>query len=319
MRGMKNLLFIFSFVLSFGCAAQNTDESRTLAIEGLKLVEIGNFEDGIRLLKKARNKAPEIYDYSLELGRAYMLSGKYRMAEKYFYPLQFHANAQADVFILLAECYSEINDAKNNPDPLHKKELNVLRIGIEKLPHSGLLYLELAKKKLQAGEPLKALAVLDEGINNAPNFAENYFWASKIYDLSGDTEKAWLHTELFYNMSDDTEMLRTAALTIRETTSRLIKTKPVWMGSCTSTKMQLTDWKEQRSCLSKLAKNTQSGLFSALANRLEQIEELGFMEPYVASIYLKQEKEQFLVWLASHGKQFDAYRQWRDWNPLNIR
>lgn len=316
---MKSLPFIFLFVLSFGCVAQNTEESRSLAIEGLKLVEDGSFEDGIKLLKKARNKAPEVYDYSLELGRAYMLNGKYRLAEKYFYPLQFHANAQADVFILLAKCYSEINDAKSNPDPLRKKELNVLRLGIEKLPHTGLLYLELAKRKLQSDEPLKALAVLDEGIKNAPNFAENYFWASKIYHLSGDKEKAWIHAELFYNMSDDAEMLRTAALTIRETTIGLTKTKPVWMGSCISTETQLNDWKEQRSCLSKLASDTPSELFSALANRLKQIEEIGFMEPYVASIYLKQDKEQFLVWLAGNGKPFETYRQWREWNPLNMQ
>lgn len=310
---MMKAVFLMLFLLSCSASIAQNNDAYSLGIQGLQLVEDGSFEEGIKLLKKARNMEPGSYDYPFEIGRAYFLSGKHRMAEKYFYPLQFHTNAQADVFVMLAQCYRELNEQRKCPDPQREKELNAIRLGIQTLPDAGVLYLELAQRNLELDEPLRALSALEKGIDQAPDFEENYFWASKVYLLSNELEKAWLNAEIFYNMTDNIEMGRTAAQTIRSATAELFRSSS---NPCHVDGSEVSAWVSHRQCIMQ-PDSTSGTLAQSLKKRLRQIGKLGLLEPYIASIYL-EDRSEFLNWLALNGKQFEQYRQWRNWNPLTI-
>jgi len=307
-----------------------TNGAYTLGVEGIKEVDAGNYNEGIKLLKQARNLEPQEYDYTFEIGKAYLLSGNPKMAEKFLYPLQYHEHVQADLYIVLANCYSELEELKKNPNPERKKELDALRYGIQKFPETGILYLELGKRKIEMETPIEALATFESGIVNAPNFADNYFWAAKLMKATGNNLWAWIYAETFFNLSENEEMKRTAALLINDATQTVFSenwnAEPEKMdqdlrflltSKCVSSEIGWKLFRYKRKCLMKEWGETDYPI-SVVIERMIELESKGLLEPYLATIYLESDKEKFLPWLTEHPKEFDAYRKWRFWNPISI-
>lgn len=326
---LKQLGIFFFVLLSFQVLFAQEDAYR-LGVEGVKAVDAGNYDEGIKLLKKARNIAPEDYDYTFEIGKAYYKSGNPKMAEKFLYPLQYHVNVQPDLYVLLAKCYYDLNEKKKNPDQSRKKELDALRYGIQKFPNSGLLYTELGRRKLEEDEPDKALAVFETGIAKDPNHAENYFWAAKILSVSRNYLWTWIYAELFLNLSDNVEMNRTAALLIQESTAKVFSEKwnaePEKMdqelrfllkNTCKSEADFWTDQLAKRRCLIEHWPDAEFPIVP-LTKRMQQLEEKGWLEAYLATIYLESDKEVMLQWLSTNAAEFETYRKWRYWNAMQI-
>ena len=208
MRSWIFMVFILLANVTFG---QSVNDAYSLGVQGIQKVDEGNYDEGIALLKKARNLEPQDYDYAFEIGKAYMLKQDFQKAEKHLFPLQYHVNAQADLYLLLSTCYGYLEQMKKAPDPQRKKELDALRYGIQKLPEAGILYLELAKRNLELERSVEALATLENGIRNAPVFAENYYWAAKLMKASSGHFWAWIYAEACFNMTDDVELQRSSA------------------------------------------------------------------------------------------------------------
>lgn len=312
-------------------AFAQTNDAYTLGVEGIKEVDAGNYNEGIKLLKQARNLAPQEYDYTIEIGKAYFLSGNPKMAEKFLYPLQYHENVQPDLYLVLANCYKELEELKKNPNPERKKELDALRYGIQKFPETGILYLELGKRKIEMETPIEALATFESGIMNAPNFADNYFWAAKLMKATGNNLWAWIYAETFFNLSESEEMKRTAALLINDATEVIFSENwnadPEKMdqdlrfmlaSKCKNSEVGWNKILNKRACLMKEWRETDYAI-SVIIDRMYELESKGFLESYLATIYLESDKERFLPWLADeHAKGFDAYRKWRYWNPVSF-
>lgn len=326
---LKQLGIFLCLILSFQVLVAQ-DEAYRLGVEGVQAVDAGNFEEGIKLLKKARNIAPEEYDYTFEIGKAYYKSGNPKLAEKFLYPLQYHVNVQPDLYVLMALCYFELNEKKKNPDQTRKKELDALRYGIQKFPTSGLLYTELGRRKLEEDEPDKALAVFETGIAKAPNHAENYFWAAKILSVSRNHLWTWIYAEVFFNLSDKVEMNRTAALLIKESTSKIFSVKwnaePEKMeqelrylleNTCKSDADFWSNQLSKRKCLIENWAETEFPMRS-LVKRMWQLDDKGWLEAYLATIYLESDKEAMLLWLSTNAAEFETYRKWRYWNAMHI-
>lgn len=324
------LSFFFLLIFSIQICAQTKPDAYSLGVDGVKEVESGNFKEGLKLLKQARKLEPEQYDYAFEIGRAYYLSGDAKMAEKHLYPLQYHVNVQPDLYVLLAKCYHELNENRKTPNEERKKELDALRYGIQKLPQAGQLYLELGSRKLQTEEPIKALAVFENGIINAPNFAENYFWAAKLLKATGNHLWSWIYAEVFFNLTEDQEMKRSAALLISQTTEKVFaenwKAEPEKMDQelrfFLESKCQIENsgWQrylDKRKCLLSEWSDTEFPI-SPLIDRMELLQSKGFLEPYLATIYLESDKNAFLPWLAEHAAEYDAYIKWWFWNPISL-
>lgn len=326
------ILFLFALLPFLSLAQTADDQAFQLGMEGIQLVDKGDYKEGIRLLKQARNLKPHDYDFAFEIGKAYAKSGDFKSAEKYLYPLQYHANVQADLYKLLADCYREMNDTKKTSDEERKKELDALRYGIQKLPQAGDLYLELGKRNLEMEKPNAALATFELGIESAPNFAENYFWASKLMKAADNHLWAWLYAETCYDMTDDPELSRTAALVISESLSALVKNgweqkiagsdnllQELKQASCGSTASADGLQRELavRRCLLPALSNGNNAA-KPLFERLNQLEQSGKLDAFVASIYEIVDKKVFLEWLAGNAQNYEAYSKWRYWNPIKL-
>ena len=322
------LIFLLSFSTISGFCQDS--EAYKLGVEGVLAIDQGNTKVGIKLLKMAWSKEPSSYDYPFEIGRAYLTSGDAKKAEKHFYPLQYHQNVQADLYLHLAQAYQQLEEQKNNPNPECKRELDALRYGIQKLPDAGELYLQLAKRKIELEEPVEALVVLESGIENAPNYAPNYFWAAKLMKAAGNHLWSWIYAELFLNMTDDVEMSRTAALLSSSSSQKVLSNnwnaEPEKMdqdlqflvsNSCKLSGSAFEQIIEQRNCISTLWGNTYYPI-RVLLDRLQTIEQQGLLQAYYATIYLEQNKDKFLPWLAEGGKAYERYKKWRYYNPMFV-
>ena len=321
---------MLGFLSSF---SQSSDkDAYALGVEGILKVDSGNYKEGIKLLKQARNLEPQDYDYSFEIGKAYLKSGEPKKAEKYFYQLQYHTNVQPDLYILLSHCYNELEQLKKVPNPENKRTMDALRYGIQKLPNDGALYLELAKRNLELERPIEALSVLESGIKNDPNFAENYFWAAKLMAASGNNLWAWFYAEIFYNMTDVLELKRSAALIIAKTSAKVLakgwKADPekldqdlafVLSEKCNeqSSKNFENQFLKRRCVLSNWECRSYS--ISPLFDHMEFLDSKGWFEAYIWSILQESNKEEFLKWIPDNAHKFDEYRKWRFWNTMTLK
>lgn len=320
--------FLFQFVVA---QTKGGDDAYAIGVEGIQLIDKGEFESGIKLLKKARSLEPKDYDYAFEIGKAYLKSGNPKKAEKYLFDLQYHINAQADLYITLSTCYFELEELKSTPDSNRKKELDALRYGIQKLPSEGILYLELGRKKLEMEQAIEALAVFETGIQKAPNFAENYFWAAKLMEALGKDLWAWFYAEICFNMTDDNDLLRSSAILISNS-SKVVLVKN-WQAdpekldqdfkftlssNCDTTTNEFNLGLEKRTCILENWKYD-GFTISPLFNRMKQLDEKGFLPAYLATILQENNKEKFLQWLSQNPRIFEEYRTWRYWNPILLR
>ena len=327
---MRYLILIYFLAIPFWAFSQNEKDAYALGVDGIKLVDQGNYEEGIKLLKQARNLEPSDYDFAFEIGKAYAASGNAKKAEKYLYPLQYHVNVQSDLYILLADCYKELEDIKKNPSQDRKRELDALRYGIQKLPSDGALYLELGKRKLEMEQPIEALAVFENGILSAPNFSENYYWAAKLLKASGNDLWAWIYAELCFNMTEDVELIRSSALVSTEGLKAMVSGK--WNADHEKLDQDFY-YMMKENCLGSLDGfaalvnprkcvlsnwNHEGRTVKPLFDRLVLLNERNWLEAYAASMLQETDRTAFLTWLVENGKPFEEYRTWRFWNPLQL-
>lgn len=323
---------ILGFLLVSTSASSQTDhDAYAIGVDGVKLVDEGNFDQGIKLLKQAHFLQPSDYDFAFELGKAYLKSGDSKKAEKQLFPLQYHVNVQADLYLLLANCYAILEQDKKTPDETRKKELDALRYGIQKLPSEGILYLELAKRNVELEKSIEALATFESGIRNAPNFAENYYWAAKLMKASSNHFWSWIYAETCFNMTDDVELQRSSARMIEQSLAAI--SEPKWNPE--PNKME-TDLKFVVG--SKCSKPSDASIehlsafriclftnwdvsaysFAPLSVRMKQLNDKRWIESYVASQKQETDKPAFLNWLVAHPKEFEAFGNWRYWNQMQV-
>lgn len=323
---------LLSMLFSTTVWSQTNVDAYALGVDGVKLVDEGRYDEGIKLLKQAHFLAPSDYDFSFELGKAYLQSGDAKKAEKQLFQLQYHVNVQADLYVLLANCYARLEELKKTPDESRKKELDALRYGIQKLPSQGILYLELGRRNVEMERSVEALATLESGIRYAPNFAENYYWAAKLMNASSDQFWAWIYAETCFNMTDDIELQRSSARIIDQSLKNISEGRWKPEPNKMETELQflvsskcpepvdqsVNQLALFRNCL--LANwNTSSYSFNPLFTRLKQLQESGWLESYLASQKQETDKPSFLTWLVDHTKEFETYSSWRYWNPMQLK
>lgn len=325
-------LLLLLLVLPIGLLAQAPKEDAyQLGVEGIQKVDEGDYALGIALLKKARNLQPHDYDYTLEIAKAYKKAGNPKMAEKYAFDLQYHQQVNENLYVLLADCYHDLNNARAKPDETRKKELNALRYGVQRLPHAGKLYLELGKRNLEMEKVSEALVSFESGLKNAPNFAENYFWTAKLMKASKNALWTWFYAEICFSMTDDPEIARSCAFLITESLQTI--SKDGWKAEPTKNELDLQLTIESpcnaestgsieaqvalRKCIVKNWKY-ESNEASELFERMKTLDQQARLEPFVASLFETTDKETFIKWLASNGKAYESYRNWRYWNPIKL-
>ena len=183
--------------VSIAKAQDNTEIAAKKAKEAINLMDNGKVEESIKLLEDAQKLDPSKYQYPYEIGYAYYLIKEYKSAAKALEKAKKYEDASDLVYQLLGNSYDDAGK--------RSKALETYEEGLKLFPNSGYLYLEIGIVNMMEKEYNKALGYFEKGIEKAPKYASNYYWATKIYLSS--TEEVWgmIYGEIFINLEPSTK------------------------------------------------------------------------------------------------------------------
>lgn len=316
---MKIFLLSAACFLSLNAWAQTESDAMQWARQGMDLVSQGKYDEGIELLKKARNQMPGNYEFTLEIGRAHLLEGKPQKAEKFLFPLQYHADVDPDLFQTLGECYLGLKKKK--------QALETFRLGVEKFQNEGALYAGLGRAYVASDSLERALAVFEMGINKAPKFAYNYLYAAK---LLGEKESfwAWVYAETFLNLSTDNAPRKEAALLVfrnlralgrsknaPQSTDQFVQKWSAAAQTCRQDDATLAAMGQVYACLAKELSGQTHGIAALWAD----VAANGQMQAYVHHTLGEADKDEFTKWVTANSAQYARFVDWLQWNGLEAR
>lgn len=187
--GLFSLIIVSQIVYG---QTNNKEIAKEKALEAVKLVDNGKFDEGIKLLEEAQNIDSEEFDYPYEIAYAYYAKSDFKSAVKVLEKIKTHKDVTALLFQLLGNSY----DVLGKTD----KAFEIYDEGLGRFPNSGALYLEKGNIYWGKQKYEKALSFYEKGIELDPKFPSNYYRATKIYCSS--TEEVWgmIYGEIFMNL-----------------------------------------------------------------------------------------------------------------------
>lgn len=180
----------------------NKEKALAKGQEAIKLMDNGQVDESIKLLKEAQKLDPDRLDYPYELAYAYYLKEDYKGAIKTLEPNIKHKEVSERFFQLLGNSYSMLGN--------YSKAFEIYDVGLKKFPKSGMMYLEKGNVHFGKKEYDKALPYYEKGIEVDPKFSSNYYRATILYCNS--TEEVWgmIYGEIFMNLERNSK--RTAEI-----------------------------------------------------------------------------------------------------------
>lgn len=212
---MKKQLLLFCF---FSCSVITFSQSDTL-VESIighsrEVEDQGNYDYAVELLRSNIRKYNSNPELRAELANIYYRGEEYQKTIKQCRKFKRKFEPIASIYQLEAHAY--INKGKV------EKARKALIDGLEELPDEGILYTERGRLSMYKENYEGALKWFEEGIEKAPNYPGNYYWASKIYLQS--TEELWglLYGEIFVNLEPFTSRTGEISRLLYETLNREI-------------------------------------------------------------------------------------------------
>lgn len=192
---MKTKLFYFFIFLSISVAAQTNDDvdkALEIAQKAIALMDEGDIDQSIKLLRKAEKLDPARIDYPYELAYAFYLKKDYDESIKVSSRILSHKNVIDRVYQLLGNTYDEIG----NPN----KAIETYEAGLKIFPNSGKLHLEAGVVENSRDNYNKAIQYWESGIKAEPNYSSNYYWLAKTFSRTDERIWALLYGEMFIDL-----------------------------------------------------------------------------------------------------------------------
>lgn len=194
---MKLILFSLFILQSVNFFAQDNKElAWKKAGEAIKLMDNGNIEESIRLLKECQELDPEEYTYPYEIAYASVLKKDYKKAIKILNKVKKYKNINSQVYQMSGNCYSYLG----NP----KKAIKEYEAGMKKFPNSGNLHLEKGNIFLNQEKYSEAVINYKNGIKVEPMYPSNYYRLALIYLNSKNKLNGLIYGEIFMNIERTT-------------------------------------------------------------------------------------------------------------------
>lgn len=156
----------------------------------------GNLQQAIMLYSRAIRIAPDVMVLHRDLANAYYLAGYYEEAQKTLEPIIKSGQADEQSFQVMSASYLEQKE--------DKKARSYLQKGLERYPHSGMLYNQMGKMHEDLQKEEEALTNWLEGIEQDPAYHLNYYDAARTYMRTNKTVWAIIYGELFINLEQQT-------------------------------------------------------------------------------------------------------------------
>ena len=169
-----------------------TPEAEQLYKQAREYLSNGNLRQAIPLYQQAIALAPDEVILYRDLANAWVLTGKYEEADKVITPVLDKGRGDES-------CYQIAANSKTGQKET-KKARKILARGLEKFPHSGMLYHEWGKMYDDGNDEESALEKWLEGINADPGYRINYYEAARTYMLTQKPVWALIYGEIFINM-----------------------------------------------------------------------------------------------------------------------
>ncbi|TCD00197.1 tetratricopeptide repeat protein [Pedobacter psychroterrae] len=192
------VLFFITPVFSQAVA----DPNKGKLVEAIKLMDKGELDASITMLKDLQKLDPDNYMYNYELGYALYLKKDYATAIEVMEKLKASKEANDLLFQLQGNAYDMSGNAE--------KAGQTYADGLLRFPNSGKLYLESGIMNLKKNDLKAALGNFEKGIAVEPKFPSTYYWASRVWLET--PEKLWglMYGEIFMNLESNSK--RTAEI-----------------------------------------------------------------------------------------------------------
>jgi tetratricopeptide (TPR) repeat protein len=309
----------------------------------------GKVDESIKLLEEAQKLDPDNINYPYELGYAYYAKENYKKASKYLESILKHKDINDRVYQLLGNSYDNLG--KGN------KAIETYEAGLKLFPNSGNLYLEMGVMQMGKKDYNKALYYYEKGIEVAPRFPSNYYWAAMIYCNSSEEVWGMIYGEIFMNLERNSKRTAEISKLLYDTYKSEIKLTNDTLFSVSFSKNasinfgDLTDPSKMRLpfgvgvyeptlMFSILSANTidissldhirstfidnyfTNGHGKTYPNVLfsyqKEVKEAGHIEAYNHWILMKGDEDGFGKWQADNKEKWDNFVKWFTDNRLDI-
>jgi len=335
---------------SFSQSENDKSKAYEKAIEAINLMDNGEIDRSIELLKQSQKLDPDNYNYPYETAYAYYLKKDNKKAVKELEKVLKYKENNDQCYTLLGNIW----DMEGKP----KKAIEIYNQGIARFPNSGRLYYEKGNVLEVLKKYDEALDSWEQGIRVNPSYPSNYHTAS-IYFCKYTAEKVWgiLYGELFVNIergSRKTEEISRllydtykSAITIKsetevgvsfsKTTQIPISDKGVNVKIPFSIPYEITmalaitsETKEKElgiksfnnirtAFIQEWFKNNRNTEFpNILFDWHKKLIELGYFESYNYWLLMKGNENEFGEWYNQNSEKFDKFIDWFSKNPMTI-
>lgn len=339
---------LFITLVSLTATGQtNKEKALTMGREAIRLMDNGNIEESIKLLKEAQTLDPEKYDYPYEMAYANYINKDYKKAIEILEGLTTHKDITDRLYQLLGNSYDMNGDTAQAMEAYDK--------GLLKFPNSGPIYLEKGNMFANKENYSKALKYYEKGIEVDPAFSSNYYWACKIYLTS--TEEVWgmIYGELFMNLERNSKRTSEISKLLFDTYKNEIKftgKNSATVSFCQQMTISISEAKKDKpklpfcmiyepSLLIAIALQSEISLKSlndirttflanyydakrdkdypnALFDYQKKVKDAGHFEAYNYWILMKGDEEEFSKWQKKHEEAWDAFVNWFLKNKIEL-
>jgi tetratricopeptide (TPR) repeat protein len=178
------------FCYSFG--QTNKEIAYEKAIEAIELMDNGEYEKSIQLLREAEKLDKGNIFYPYEIALAYSMDKQYKKSNKILKKLLKHDDVFDQVYQMIGINYSYSNN--------RNKAIEFFDKGLSLFPNSGYLHLERGNMERFVENYDEALTYYEKGIEVAPNYPSNYYWAALFYLSSSEEVWGMIYGETFMNL-----------------------------------------------------------------------------------------------------------------------
>lgn len=195
---MRHIVFLLIGLMGSQLLAQSSrNQALSLARRAVKVMQKGYYEDSQEMLERALELDPGNIHIQYQLALVHYYQGDFAGTVEILKETIRDPEAPVEHFAFLGNAHDNLGDPES--------ALKVYRRGLRKFPQSGRLYNEMGILSLNAGQFNEALSFWEQGIDQAPAYAPNYYWAAKA--LKNTQERLWtlLYAELFLLLEPDGE------------------------------------------------------------------------------------------------------------------
>ncbi|TRZ44342.1 tetratricopeptide repeat protein [Robertkochia solimangrovi] len=213
------ITILFLLILNVGMHPISAQEetTRDKAKRAITMMDNGQIEESIEILRECVVEEPENYIYPYEIAYARILQEDYEKAIEILSKLKSYEDINSQIYQLLGNCYSYNGDEKT--------ALKTYAEGLSIFPNAGNLFLETGNIYYHNEDYDTAIQKYREGIEHDPMYPSNYYRLALLYLNSKDLMSGLIYGELFMNLERTTQRTQEMSKLLYETYVEAIKIK----------------------------------------------------------------------------------------------